>query len=334
MKVLLYTEAQSVIGKSGIGKTLQHQQRALSLCGIDVTLNEKDHYDLAHINTVYLKSRHLARKLHKQEIPVVYHAHSTYEDFKNSFIFSNAMAPFIKKWLIQSYLLGDVIVTPTEYSKKLLESYGIKKRIYTVSNGIDLDFFNKDQQKAMDFRKDFGYSEKDKIVMGVGLYIERKGILDFVAMAKLLPQYQFIWFGYTPLLSVPRKVRQAVRQELPNLRFAGYVSSDILRNAYCGADLFWFPTYEETEGIVLLEALACKQRILVRDIPIYKDDFIDGVHVYKGKNNEEFHRLIVKILENELPDISENGYKIAADRSLANIGGELQSIYLKLLNTK
>ena len=41
--------------------------------------------------------------------------------------------------------------------------------------------------------------------MGLGLYLERKGILDFVSMARRMPEYKFIWFGYSPLTFSPRK---------------------------------------------------------------------------------------------------------------------------------
>ena len=36
------------------------------------------------------------------------------------------------------------------------------------------------------------------------------------------------------------------------------------------ADAFFFPSREETEGIVVLEALASHQDVVVRDIPVYK----------------------------------------------------------------
>ncbi len=41
MKILLYFEGQNVIGKSGIGRALSHQKRALSSIGIDYTLDLK-----------------------------------------------------------------------------------------------------------------------------------------------------------------------------------------------------------------------------------------------------------------------------------------------------
>lgn len=39
MKVLLYTENQKVIGKSGLGKAIKHQIKALENEGINYTLN-------------------------------------------------------------------------------------------------------------------------------------------------------------------------------------------------------------------------------------------------------------------------------------------------------
>lgn len=334
MKVFLYSEAQKLIQKSGIGKTLSQQIEALRQNGVKTTLDPKDSYDIIDINTVFLRSRSMAKKVRTMGKPVVYHAHSTQEDFRNSFVGSNLLAPFVKKWLKSTYLLGDSIVTPTPYAKKLLQSYGIKKPIHCVSNGANLEFFKYSDEKAKNFRNRYNYKDTDKVIMSVGLYIQRKGILDFVEMAKRMPEYKFIWFGYTPLYSIPAKIRRAVKAEYPNLIFAGYQPSELLCEAYCGADLFWFPTYEETEGIVLLEALASKQNVLIRDIPIYEDWLTDGVNVYKGKNQDDFEEKIRQIVEGNLPDLTQQGYHVAEQRSLKEVGRQLKDIYTSLLDSK
>ena len=51
MKVLLYTESEKVIGKSGLGKAIKHQMKALASAKVSYTLNPKDDYDVLHINT-------------------------------------------------------------------------------------------------------------------------------------------------------------------------------------------------------------------------------------------------------------------------------------------
>ena len=201
MKVLLYTEKEKLIGKSGLGKAIKHQIKALSDEKIDYTTNKKDDYDILHINTYFPKSYFFAKKAKKEGKKIVYHAHSTEEDYKDGFILAKQTSKLFKKWIIKCYKLGDVIVTPTEYSKKLLEGYkGLEdKKIIDISNGVDLSFFKKDKKSGEFFREKYGYKKDDKVIFGIGLYIERKGIVDFVNIAKSFPQYKFIWFGYSPL---------------------------------------------------------------------------------------------------------------------------------------
>ena len=326
MKVLLYSEAFNLVKISGLGRAIMHQQRALQLNGVDFTLDPKDDYDIVHINTLGLRSHQLARKAKKAGKRVVYHAHSTEEDFRNSFIFSNALSGLVKKWLCSCYRSGDVIVTPTEYSKRLISGYGITNPIYPVSNGIDLAKYEPAPGDREAFRNRMGFSDSDKVIIAVGLYFERKGILDFVQMAKDMPDYKFVWFGKTPLYSVPHKIRKAVRTKLPNLTFAGYVQPDELKQAYVGCDAYIFPTHEETEGIVLLEALAAEANVIIRDIPVF-DWLTDRRDCYKAKDLEDFERLIRAVTSGELPSLQENGRAAVAGMDIKKVGEKLLSIY-------
>ena len=331
MKILLYTEGLKTIGKSGLGKAIKHQEKALSDNKMNYTKNIKDDFDILHINFYGPKSYFFAKKAKKNGKKIVYHAHSTEEDFKNSFILSNLISPLFKWWICKCYKLGDHILTPTPYSKRLLESYNkFNVPITDISNGIDVDFFKHNDELGKTFRDKFGYSKDDKIIMGVGLYIERKGILDFVELAKRLPQYKFIWFGYSPLIFSPLKIRKAVKTRLDNLTFAGYVEPDILKGAYSGCDLYLFPTLEETEGIPIMEACAAKIPALIRDIPVFSEWLEDGKNVYKAKNIDEFEEKIKLIISGKLKDVTDAGYKVALDRDIKKIGKKLISIYEKL----
>lgn len=332
MRVLLYSEGLKTIGKSGLGKAIKHQMKALDEVGVSYTLNPKENYDILHINTYFPKSYFFAKKAKKNGKKIVYHAHSTEEDYKNGFIFSSITSKLFKKWLIKCYSLGDVIVTPTPYSKKLLEGYkGLEnKKIYAVSNGIELAFFKKDKTLREKFRKRYNYKDTDKVIIGIGLYIKRKGIIDFVELAKRCPEYKFIWFGYSPLIAAGRKVRKAVNTKLDNLIFAGYVEQDIIKEAMNGCDLYLFPTLEETEGIPIIEACACSCDSIIRDIPIFDDWLYDGINVYKAKDVDEFERKIKLFLNNKIPSVSKNAYDVAKQRDISKIGEELKKIYESL----
>ena len=331
MKVLLYTEGEKLFAKSGLGKAIQHQMKALESEHIEYTTNLQDDYDILHINFYGPNSFALAKNAHRKGKKIVYHAHSTEEDFKNGFIFAKQISPAFKKWLIRCYSLGDVIITPTPYSKRLLEGYGIDKTIYAISNGIELDKFKRDPNARESFRKRYHYNEEDKIIIGIGLYIERKGIVDFVELAKRLPEYKFIWFGYSPLSAATKEVRDAVNTKLDNLTFAGYVEQDMIKCALSGADLYLFPTQEETEGIPVIEALTSRIPTLIRDIPVF-EEYRDGIDLYKAKDLDDFEFKIKNILKGKLPNLTEKGYKVAQKKDVKAVGLELIKTYKETLN--
>lgn len=333
MKVLLYTEMEKKVRKSGLGKAIEHQKKALTNEGIEWTTNPKDDYDILHINTYFPKSYRLAKRAKKKGKKVVYHAHSTEEDYKDGFIMGRQTSKMFKWWLIKCYSLGDVIVTPTPYSKRLLQGYkGLEnKKIYPISNGIEIEFFKKDPKAGEKFRKDYGYTKKDKVIIGIGLYIKRKGIIDFVELAKRLPEYKFIWFGYSSLKAATKPVREAVNTKLPNLTWAGYVEQDVIKAAMSGADLYLFPTLEETEGIPIIEACACKQNAIIRDIPIFEGWLEDGKNVYKAKDVDEFEKKIKDFFDGKLPSLVDKAYEVAIERDLKTVGKQLKQVYKDVL---
>ena len=335
MKVLLYTEMQKTIGTSGLGKAIQHQMRALEDNNIPYTLDPKDDYDIAHINFFALKSYRLAKKCKKKGIKVVYHAHSTKEDFMNSFKFSNLIAPLFKWWICKCYKLGDHIITPTPYSKRLLESYGkFTQPITAITNGIDTKFFVRDEKLGENFRKTYGFKKDDKVIVGIGLYLERKGILDFIELARRMPEYKFIWFGRPYKGLVPRKINKAVRRAPKNIQFPGYVEPIMIKSALSGADLYLFPTHEETEGIPIMEACACKCKALINDIGVFEDWLEDKKNVYKARSIDEFEDLARKIIEGKLPDLTEEGYKLAQKYDVKIAGEKMVQVYKDTLAGK
>ena len=331
MRVLLYVSKFPDVEKSGVGMALRHQKKALDLVGVDYTTNPNDDYDIIHVNTIFPDSILITNKAKQKGKKVVFHAHSTEEDFKNSFKFSNIGAPAFKQWLKHCYNKADILLTPTPYSKKLLESYGLKQKIIPISNGIDLNFWKKNANDRENFIKKYNLSKNDKIIMSVGLYIERKGMLEFIELARRMSEYKFIWFGYTAPSLRTKKIADALKNKPDNLILPGYVNSDELREAYGACDIYVFPTKEETEGIVLLEALAMKIDTIISDIPIYDDWLKDGYNVYKAKTVSDFEAKIRGIFDKSLPSVTDMGYKIAKQRDIKKIGLELKRIYESLL---
>jgi len=332
MKVWLYKGGIKLLSKSGVGRAFEHQITALEEKDIDYTTNFCKNYDVIQLNTVFLDSVLVALLTKLMRKKVVYYAHSTMEDFKKSFKGSDFLAKLFKRWIKFCYSIGDIIVTPTEYSKNILMSYGISKEIINLSNGIDLKYYQRDLNLGKKFREKYHFNDSDKIIISVGHFIERKGIEDFVELARRMPEYHFIWFGYTNLNLIPERIKKIIQTKLPNLFFPGYIDREELKNAYCGSDLFLFLTHEETEGIVLLEALALKIPTIIRDIPIYETWLQSRKQVYKGANLDEFEDLTRKIVQKQVPQLIEDGYVKVNERSITRVGDALYVIYNRLIN--
>lgn len=328
MSVYLYTGGMKLVQKSGVGQAILHQKKVLESAGLKPVFQANSDTHIIHINTIFPDSLMAAALAKRRGCKVVYYAHSTMEDFRCSFRGSNLLAPLFKRWIIHCYRQGDVILTPTEYSKTLLQGYGIKKPIYSISNGVDTEFFSPDMEHRSAFRKKYGLADSEPVVISVGHLMERKGILDYIELARRMPEVHFFWFGYTSPALIPKAVWDAMNKAPGNLKFPGYIDQKQLRDAYCGADVFAFLSKEETEGIVVLEALACETPVVLSDIPVYSGWLRHGCNAYKGRTLDEFEELISGVLNGNLPSLTAEERETALTRNYVSIGHRLKEIYL------
>lgn len=330
MRVHLYTGSLDAVRRSGVGQAVAHQRAMLESAGVEVTESWDTPADAVHINTVLPDAPLAALRARRRGEKVVYYGHSTMQDFRDSFVGSNLLAPLFKRWLCLCYGLGDIVLTPTPYARGILQTYGLPCPVRAMSNGVDTGFFAPDKERGAAFRHKYRLSDDQKVVVSAGHFMQRKGILEFIALALALPLVEFYWFGYTPPALVPAPVRHAMAAAPDNLHFAGFVTQAELRDAYCGADLFCFCSHEETEGIVVLEALACGVPVLLRDIPVYESWLTDGVNVYKAADDAGFAARAEGILTGALPDVTAAGRAVAEARSLPRMGQALCGVYREL----
>ena len=329
--VHIYNGALALVSKSGVGQAAKHQRTALESVGVQVVSHWDRYADVVHINTVLPVSLWAARHAHRLGQKVIWYGHSTEKDFRNSFTGSNLLAPLFRQWLRLCYNQADLIITPTPYSAKELESYRLHPPIYALSNGVDTQFFAPNPASRFILRKKYRLAADKAVVISVGHYMQRKGILDFIALARKMPQVQFLWFGYTDPHLVPHNVRTAMANAPDNLQFPGFLTQAELRTAYCGADAFLFCSYEETEGIVVLEALACATPTLVRDIPVYRGWLRDGENVHTYRTTRELPGRLQALLAHKLPDTAASARQTAEKRALPEIGRRLTELYGTLL---
>ena len=156
MRIYIYTGGEKLVSKSGVGQAIRHQQEMLRRAGVDTTEHWTADTAAVHVNTVLPDSLLAVLAARIRGRKVVYYGHSTMQDFRSSFKGSDLLAPLFCKWIKFCYGLGDVVLTPTEYSRKLLESYGLKKPVYSISNGVDTVFLRAQPGEAGGFPPPLG----------------------------------------------------------------------------------------------------------------------------------------------------------------------------------
>ncbi|MDN5898995.1 MAG: glycosyltransferase [Brachybacterium sp.] len=334
LRVLLPAGLASLARESGIGAAIRHQESAVRSLGHEVVTNPLRPFDVVHLNTPFPDTLLLAAWARLRRRPVLVWAHSTEDDFRDSFPGSNRLAPLFRRWIAHLYRRGDTVVTPSEYSKQLISApkYGLRAPIRVLSNGVDTGFFRADPTARQRLRSSLGLPPDAPVVISVGMQLRRKGILDWVEVARRMPHVTFVWYGRTDPRLLTAEVERALAGAPANALFPGYVQAAQLREAYCGADAFCFLTKEETEGIVLWEALACEVPALVRGIPLYRDAMPDGVltHQVAGDGPEFAGRVVAALralLDGELEDLTAAGRRAAEGVDLDQVAQQLQEIY-------
>src|SRR5574344_1116473 len=330
MKVLLYFEDPETIKTSGIGRAMKHQMIALTSVGVDFTIDPKDSYDMVHINTLWNASEKLLKKCNKKGIPVIVHGHSTYEDFRNSFRCWKLASIWFNHQITYMYKHAGMIITPTTYSKKLIENYHLGPEVVAISNGIEVDDYKKDDEKVKAFKEHFHIKDGQKVVIGIGYPFMRKGILDFFKVAKSFPDVTFIWFGHLQKILTQIKVLSGIKHKPNNVILPGYIDNAIIKGAMQYASCLFFPSYEETEGIVVLEALASHCLTLVRRIGVYDEWLKENENCLMASDNEEFIDKLNHLFANDCHQLVENGYDLVKKRNLAIVGEQLKDTYEKL----
>ncbi|WP_265110541.1 glycosyltransferase family 4 protein [Halosolutus halophilus] len=263
MKISHYFELEAHV-TGGIRESVKNQRKMLDRLDLQYTTEPTLDADVFHCNLMGPRSVWYAKRARSRGIPVVAHTHVTAEDFGDSFRFTNALARPLKPYLEWAYGLADALVCPSEYNRRLLETY-TDVPTSVISNGVDREKLEGFESLEAEYRDRYDLSPP--VVFLVGHVIKRKGLETFVELARRLPELDFAWFGPLDRSLKGRETLSLIDNAPDNCTFTGYV--DDIRGAYAAGDIFCFPTHEENEGIALLEAMTAGKPILVRDIETF-----------------------------------------------------------------
>ncbi len=298
--------------------------------GIEIKINSKDEdFDIIHAHTFGPFALSQLRK-NKKAIKVI-SAHSVPSINKKNIITGEyRFWNWIYKYIYNKF---DFVIAVSDFSVKELKNIGINKEIFVVENGIDKKKFIYDEKKGNEFRISNKIKNDDFLVLNIAQITPRKGIYDFINVAKDNPDIKFLWVGGFPYKYASSdyfklKRIQKKNAELNNFKFVGFVE-DII-GAYSGSDIFFTPSYAETFGLTIIEAGSCNKPIIARKLEVFQELF--GNKISYGENNEEFSELINKFRDNEFrKKRSKDAYSLSEKFDIKLISDKLYNIYKKIV---
>lgn len=335
MKILVFADKVACVG--GVQTAQKYIIQALNSVGVETTTNPNDNYDLVDMQLFVGRAGKIAKYCKKHGIPFIMHGHSTSGDMTHSFRWwPLVMHLWFKPGVYNLYKKADLIIPVSHFCKDLIEPdiiySGVPLKV--VNNALDLKEFKKDNTKIDAFEKYFNINKDDKVVINAASIFERKGLPDFIEVAKRNPNVKFIWFGETKGFIWNPKMKKLIKHLPNNMIMPGQIRDDIFFGALQRANCVFYPSFVETDGYVALEAMASKTPLLVRDIGAL-EWLEDGVHCYKGNNVEEFNEKLHLILENDNTKMTDTAYrKVKKERDLKVIGEQLKQVYQEILNNK
>lgn len=220
-----------------------------------------DGFDLVHIHTPFIAHYAGVRFAKRAGIPCVATYHTFFEEYLHHYVpvLPRRFGRLIAKAFTRSQC-RDVsgLIAPSEPMRDVLLAYGVTTPIHVLPTGLPEDRFK--LGNGARFRAEQGLPLDRPLVTYVGRVAHEKNIEFlvnvFAEVRRTLPNALLVIAGEGPARE-PLKQLVARTGLSDSVRFVGYLDRNTaLLDCYAAADVFVFASRTETQGLVLLEAMA------------------------------------------------------------------------------
>ncbi len=218
-------------------------------------------YDVIHIQTPFVAHYlgvWLARELGS---PCVESYHTFFEEYLYHYF---PLAPkrlmryIAKRYTTRQCNQVEKVIVPSSAMRDVLQRYGVRTGIQIIPTGIP----ERDHQPGdgARFRQQYGIAPDRPVMVTVGRVAFEKNISFLLEVAKKvrehIPNILFVIAGEGPMMPhLKKRVRREGLQR--QIMFVGYLDrATQLQDCYRAANVFVFASRTETQGLVLLEAMA------------------------------------------------------------------------------
>jgi len=252
---------------------------------------------------------------------------------KLSKFLNKVIGPLSWRGIIKYYNHCDLVTSPSNYGKRILEEKGIKKPVEVLSNGINLKEFKKVNVKKI--REKLNIPDNEKVILHTGrLAGERKVDMIVKAAPKILSKEDatFLIVGD----GRERKNLEKLCEKLgvsKNFIFTGFLERKDFVKVFQVADLFVHPSDSELQGIVTLEAMANNLPLVVNNEGASSELIIEGKNgfIFKNDNERDLAEKVIRVLNSDTKKMGRVSREIVMQHSLDNCYKKLWEIYLKTI---
>ena len=221
----------------------------------------KQSFDLVHIQTPFIAHKTGVELAQRLELPVVETYHTYFEEYLFHYV------PFMPRFLMRAVARQftrrqcnrmNAVVVPSQPMRDVLNRYGVTVPVSIIPTGIELDAMQCGSRER--FCEAHAINPNRPILVHIGRIAHEKNIEFLLYVLDRVrdefPDVLMVIAGEGPARrSLLRKTAELGLQK--NARFVGYLRrGPELWDCFCAGDAFAFASSTETQGLVLLEAMA------------------------------------------------------------------------------
>jgi glycosyltransferase involved in cell wall biosynthesis len=207
---------------------------------------------------------------------------------------------FLRKFLFEK---ADFIVAISEFAKKTITDFFPNKDVKMIYSGAELKFFTPEKENKPALREKFNINFDAPLVVFVGTLQPRKRPNVFIEVAKRCKEANFVMVGRED--GVHNYLKEA--KNLKNFQHIPVMEREEVAQFFASADIFLFPSVQETFGAVVVEAIASGTPVIVSRSGAFPELVRDN-----------FDGFIVPVDSNEIDIFVSDIRKILEDKNLRN----------------
>ena len=288
----MMSAATSVKGQ-GVGSAYMEQVKLVKeglADKFEIYENARMQADITHYHTFnpgyYLGRKHKCKK----GVSVCY-VHTLPETMDKSISIPRWARKIFYAYMIKFYKSMENLVVVNPYFIDALEKYGVERsRVTYIPNFVSTEQFHPlSAEEKLKLREKYGLDKDKFTVLCAGQLQVRKGVFDFIEIAKQMPDVQFVWaggFSFGAISDGYHELKKITENPPENVKFLGIVEREDMNGVYNMADVMFLPSYDELFPMTILEAMCVNVPVLLRDLDIYPNILFD--FYYKANDNDGF----------------------------------------------